>query len=178
MTATIEPAGAPPRDENGHPWRLMRRAAWRTCWAMHPADAQRCIAAWVAGDPLKNDVLTVRASAQGLAATRRNVEVTITRVAGTDPAAEPEIRGCRLARAITAATGVWHTPPQARRPPCRPAGRPRHRRSGRRRSRRRRSAYGMQSWSIRRTARPRRRDRAGFASSPVGRVGHPPRGRR
>ena len=37
-------------------------------------------------------VLTLRASAQGSGATRRNVEVTITRVAGIDPAAEPEIR--------------------------------------------------------------------------------------
>jgi hypothetical protein len=47
---------------------------------------------WVAGDPLKNDVLTVRASAQGAGASRRNVEVTIARVAGIDPAAEPQIK--------------------------------------------------------------------------------------
>ena len=92
LTTTIEPAGAPPRDENGHPWRLYASGRLADMLGDASVNSQVRVAVWVAGDPLKNDVLTVRASAQGPGATRRTVEVTITRVAGIDPAAEPEIR--------------------------------------------------------------------------------------
>jgi hypothetical protein len=92
LTATIEPAGAPPRDENGRPWRLYASGRLADMLGDASSNSQVYVAVWVAGDPLKNDVLTVRASAHGPGATRRNVEVTIARVAGIDPAAEPEIR--------------------------------------------------------------------------------------
>jgi hypothetical protein len=92
LTATIEPAGAPPRDESGHPWRLYASGRLADMLGAGSSNSQVHVTVWVAGDPLKNDVLTVRASAQGPGATRRNVEVTIARVAGIDPAAEPEIR--------------------------------------------------------------------------------------
>jgi hypothetical protein len=89
---TTGSAGARPRDENGHPWKLYASGPLADMLGGGSGASPIQVTVWVAGDPLKADVLTLRATAQGAGATRRSVEVTITHVAGIDPAAEPQIR--------------------------------------------------------------------------------------